>query len=322
MSSLIKSARRKWRLLGLWDSLRGVVKKGDPRRIFVGKFPGSGARVIRTAKNAPNRRQKVRPRKRALVARRKKVAGAAWNGARFALSASVTIFVVVSVGRYTHSSPRFLVSHVAVDGNVHITARDVITRSGIAEGQNIFDVNLGESAEAIREMPWVREARVRRLLPGRVYIEITEREPVALVPSNELLLMDETGKIVAAAYTSGVVDAPLITGGGLGPLSPGDVVRGEGMDEAIEVVRLIGSLGVTAYIGVSEINIDDPTNIVLIAKRSGANIFLGTGDMEGKLWRLTRVVRAIDKKGKDNTARLEKVDLRFGSTVPTRIGDG
>ncbi len=322
MSALIKSARKKWRLLGLWGSLRGVVKKGGPRRVFVGKFPGSGARVIRTAKNEPDRRQKVRPRKRALVARRKKVTGAAGYVTRLTLFVAAAAFVVVSVDRYMSSSPRFLVSHVAVDGNVHITARDVITRSGIAEGQNIFDVDLDESARAIEEIPWVREARVRRRLPGRVYIEITEREPVALVASSELLLMDETGKIVADAYTAGIVDAPLITGGDLGPLRPGDVARAEGMDEAIEVVRLVGSLGVTAYIGVSEINIDDPTNIVIVAKRSGANIYLGTGDMEGKLWRLTRVVRAIEERDSQGATRLEKVDLRFGSTVPTRIGDG
>jgi cell division protein FtsQ len=299
-----------------------MVKKGDPRRIFVGNFSGSGARVIHTAKNAPDRRQKVRPRKRVLVARRKKVAGAAGSVTRLALFVAAATFVAVSAYRYTRSSPRFLVSHIAVDGNVHITAREVIARSGIIEGQSVFEVDLDESAAAIGEIPWVREARVLRRLPGRVHIEIIEREPVALLPSKELLLMDETGKIVADAYSSGVVDAPLITGGALGPLKPGDVARAEGLDEAIEIVRLMGALGVAAHIGVSEINIADPTNITLVTKRSGANIYLGTGDMEGKLWRLTRVVRAINAKGSRKTARLEKVDLRFGSIVPTRIGDG
>lgn len=322
MSALIKSAKKRWRLPRLWDGLRGLLKRGDPRRIFVGKFLGGGARVIRTAQNQPHRRQRVRRRKRVLVARRRKVAGTAAACTRLALFVAIAAFVAIEIHGYMHSSPRFLVSHITVEGNVHVTAREVIARSTIAEGQNIFDVNLGKSAEAIREIPWVRDVLVRRHLPGRIYIEITERRPVALVPSEELLLVDETGRIVSVFYAAENVYAPFITARGLGPLKPGDVMRAEGTDEALEIIRLMDSMGVAADIDISEINIDDPMNIVLVARRSGASIFMGTGDMEGKLWRLTRVVRALEKKGSRKVERLEKVDLRFGAIVPTRIGDG
>jgi cell division protein FtsQ len=319
MNALIKSAKRKWELFGLLDSLRSLLHKGNPRRIFAGKFSRDGTRVIRTARNAPERRQKVNRRKRVLVARRQKVAGIVGTVVRLSLVAIAAGFIAVDVYGYMHSSPRFSVTHIAVEGNIHVTALEVIARSGIAEGQNIFDISLGESAEAIREIPWVLDARVRRHPPGQITIDINERTPVALVPAGELLLMDDTGRIVAGLNAAENVDAPFITSSKFGRLKPGDVVQTEGIAKALEIIRLMNSMGIAHDIVISEISIDDPRNIVLIAGRSGANIFLGNDDLEGKLWRLGKVVRAIGKNGGRKIADLKKMDLRFGAIVPTRI---
>jgi hypothetical protein len=73
---------------------------------------------------------------------------------------------------------------------------------------------------------------------------------------------------------------------------------------------------------ISEINLDDPKNIVMVASRSGANIYLGTGDLRGKLWRLAKVVEAVRDSDHLRLTGLEKVDLRFGSIVPTKIRGG
>jgi cell division protein FtsQ len=205
---------------------------------------------------------------------------------------------------------------------VHVTAREIIAQSGIAEGQNIFDVSLNESAMAIRRIPWVLDARVCRYPPGQINIDITERKAVALVPARELLLVDETGRIVAGFHNAENVDAPFITSKNFGPLKPGDVVKAEGIREALEIIRLTESMGVAKDIDISEINIDNPSSIVLIAGRSGANIYLGKGDLEGKLWRLTRVVRAIAKDKGGEITDIKKMDLRFGAIVPTRIEGG
>jgi len=322
MKALKKSAKKKWKLLGLVDALRGLLHRGDPRRIFIGKFSRSGARVIRTAGNQPQRRQKVRCRKRVLVAKRQKITRIAAAAARLSLLAVVAGLLAADVYGYMHSSPRFSIEHIAVDGNVHVTAREIIAQSGIAEGQNIFDIGLDESADAIRRIPWVLDARVRRYPPSQISIDITERVAVALVPARELLLVDETGRIVSGAHNAENVDAPCITSKNFGLLGPGDVVKTEGIGEALKIISLIKSVGVANDIDISEINIDDPSNIVLIAGRSGANIYLGKGDFEGKLWRLTRIVRAIAKNKGRKASDIKKMDLRFGAIVPTRIEGG
>jgi len=319
LTGLIKSTEKKWKPFGFVDSLRDLLQKGSPRRIFAGRFSRDGARVIRTAGNQPRRRQKVRRRKRVVVARRQKIASIAAAVARLLLLAFAAGFIAANVYGYMHSSPRFMIEHIAVDGNAHVTAREIIARSGVVEGQNIFDVNLDESAAAIREIPWVLDACVRRYPPGQISINIIEREAVALVPAGALYLMDETGRIVADLQTTESVNAPFITSENFDSIELGDVVQAEGVDTALEIIRLMNSMGVAKDISISEINIDDPSNVVLIAGRSGANINMGHDDLEGKLWRLTRVVRAIRKNSGQKALDLKKIDLRFGATVPTRI---
>jgi len=319
LTAFIKSKKKKWKPFGFVDSLRRLLQKGSPRRIFVGRFSRDGTRVIRTAGNQPRRRQKVRRRKRVVVARRQRIASVAAASARMLLLAVAVGFIAVNVYEYMHSSPRFLVEHIAVEGNVHVTAREIIAQSGIAEGQNIFDVNLEESAAAIRKIPWVLDARLGKYPPGEITIDITERDPVALVPAGGLFLMDKTGRIVADLPATESMNAPFITSENFGQIEPGDFVQTEGVGSALKIIRLMNAMGVENDITISEINISDPNNIVLIAGRSGANIYMGHNDLEGKLWRLTRVVRAIGKSSGQKSVDLKKIDLRFGAIVPTRI---
>jgi len=322
LNVLIKTARDKWNPLAAWAGLRSLLQRGDPRRIFVGKLSRDNTRVIQTARSAPQRRQKVSRRKRVLVARKKKVATAGVVVARFVLFGAAVSFLAVDVHGYMFSSPRFVITHIAVDGNVHVTARRIIAESGIAEGRNIFRVGLAESASAIRRIPWVLDARVRRRLPDEIHIEVIERRPVALVLSREIYFMDPTGKVVAGFDAAEGLDVPFITARDLGPLKPGDTVRTNGIADALEIVRLMDTAGVADEIPISEINIDDPANIVLIARQSGASIFFGSGDMDGKLWRLAKIAGAINQSERLDMADLEKVDLRFGAIVPVKIRGG
>jgi cell division protein FtsQ len=299
-----------------------MMKRGNPQRIFVGRFSNNRTRIIRTAKNAPRRHQRVRIRKRLVVARRKKVVGVVWAVVRLVLVVGGATLLVTDVYHYMHSSPRFAITHIDVRGNAHVTAREIIARSGIAENGNIFKADLEGSAEAVRQIPWVGEATVSRSFPGQVRIEVSERKPIALVPSSELFLMDESGKIIAPYVAAEKIDVPFITVSRLGSIRPGDVIEPPGLDDAVEVIRLMESMGVSDEIRISEINIDDPKNIIMIAGESGASIYLGVGDLKDKLWRLTKVVEAVKKSKRLKMAELERVDLRFGAIVPAKAGGG
>ena len=220
---------------------------------------------------------------------------------------------------YVESSQRFSIAHIAVKGNTRVTAIELIAKSGINEGESIFGFSLAGSASAIREIPWVCEARIARRFPNEVLIEITEREPVALVLSRGLFYIDGEGKVLEKFDSSERMDVPIVTAEHLPPLKAGDLMKTDGATDALEIIRAMNAMNVLEAIRISEINLDDPTNVLLIAEQSGANILMGSGDFRGKLWRLATVAEAINRNKKLQIANLERMDMRFETIVPVKF---
>jgi len=314
-----KTAKKTSQSFTGWASVRNVLEKGDPRRIFAGKFSSERSRVIRTAKNVPQRRQSVKRRKRVLMARKQRVIRAFVSTAKLLAFAGILAILVLDVRDYLYSSPRFSITHVAVTGNTHVTAREVIDKTGIAEGDNIFRVRLLDSVRMIEEIPWVWRARIEKALPNEIHIEVDERRPIAYVVSGALFLVDEEGKIVAESNPSEKFDAPIITAKNFADLTPGATLNMEGITDALKIVKLLNKTDLMKTIRISEINIDEAPNIHLVAEQSGASIVLGSEDFEAKLWRLAKVAEAIGRDNRLAFADLQKVDMRFESIVPAQF---
>ncbi|UCD56358.1 MAG: FtsQ-type POTRA domain-containing protein [Candidatus Hydrogenedentota bacterium] len=289
--------------------------------MFAGKLLGASARTIRTAKSSPRRLQKVKRRQRVLMARKKRVARAAASAVKLLLFGVAVAVLTVDVLDYLHSSPKFSIAHIAVNGNTHVTACEIIAKSGIVEEENIFGVNVRISAAAIREIPWMRDARIQRRFPDEIHIETVERRPVALVLLRELFYIDGEGKVLAKFDCSDGPDVPVITAKALAEAKPGDSISIEGITEALEIAQIINAMDASEKIRISEINVDDPSNILMIAEQSGANIFMGSGDLQGKLWRLAKIAEAIHQNKRFHTANLERIDMRFGAIIPAKFKD-
>lgn len=316
-----RRTRKKSKPLIIWDRLREILKRGDPRRIFVGRFSSEKTRIIQTATTSPKRRQRVKRRQRIMMARKKRLQSAGVSAAKLVLITVVLTLLAANVIDYLHTSPRFSITHIAVNGNMHVTARDIITHSGIAEGESLISVSLADSVAAIKEIPWIRDATIRREFPNRIFIDVTERIPIALVLSEDLFYVDDEGKVIARYEPLKNIDGPIVTAKALGRLDPGDTVKIKSFSDVLDLVQLMDTMGISRDICISEINIDDPSNILMIAEPSGTQIVLGTGDIKGKLWRLARVSHAINGKEHLRVANLEKIDMRFKGIVPARFGD-
>ena len=76
------------------------------------------------------------------------------------------------------TSPTFAIDTIAITGLTHAAESEVLNLSRLRIGENIFEIDLEETAIAIREHPWVEDARVERSLPRGVEIEVVEHVPV------------------------------------------------------------------------------------------------------------------------------------------------
>ncbi|RJP24804.1 MAG: FtsQ-type POTRA domain-containing protein [Candidatus Abyssobacteria bacterium SURF_5] len=316
----MSSRAQKRRVFPSLSRIRAFLHRRDHRPVFAGKFFSGGTKVIQTARNKPQRRQKVKPRQRIIVAKKQKIVRAVSLSLKIAVAGCAVAVLGMTVSRFVGSSSRFSIKHIGVTGNTHVTAQTIIQQSGLKEGENIFRSVLADAAASIARIPRVHSVVVRRKLPDEIHIEIKERRPAAILLADELLVLDHEKKIIERYDPAARIDLPILTGKQLAQYTVGDVIESDGIDGALHIIDLMNELGMAKSIGISEINIDDPDDILLIAEQSGATIHLGTGDYPGKLWRLKKVTEEIQRHGRLKLASLERVDMRFETIVPAKFG--
>ncbi len=78
-------------------------------------------------------------------------------------------------------NPQYKVRVVEVATDGVMTREEALEKTGIHEGLNIFSLNLDTAQRSLASIPEIKSARVERILPDTVAIEIEARRPVAWV---------------------------------------------------------------------------------------------------------------------------------------------
>src|SRR5262249_12624706 len=99
---------------------------------------------------------------------------AAWRAAADAALrtlAAAAVSAALSVGcwqawRWVVSAPLFALQQIHFAGLTHAREEDLIARSGLSLGENIFRADLSRAARSIQGHPWVAGVQIERRLPG------------------------------------------------------------------------------------------------------------------------------------------------------------
>jgi cell division protein FtsQ len=104
----------------------------------------------------------------------------------------------------------FRVRRVEIVGARFLQPSDILGRLHVDTLSSVWDP-AGPLEDRIASHPGVRSVRVRRRLPGTLLVEITERWPVALVPTpTGLVPIDERGAALPIDPARTAVDAPIV----------------------------------------------------------------------------------------------------------------
>ena len=111
--------------------------------------------------------------------------------------------------------PSLTVKQVHVSGNHFLTASMVSDATGVIEGTKIADIDLGAVRQAVEDLGWVEQARVARLLPDTIRVDIVERTPYALWQhEGALRLVDALGVEITQDRLNRFAALPLVVGAG------------------------------------------------------------------------------------------------------------
>jgi len=191
----------------------------------------------------------------------------------------------------------FHVTAVEITGNSRVTEPEIRRVVGLDGPEvSVFSIDPHVAEERLELLPWIREARVERLLPNRVRVRVEEREIGGLVMLDQLYVADAQGVPFKPIGAEADLDRAIVTGVGddLGALTEEDFAQ---IRAAFALMAQYDKLGLGAWDPLSEVQSDRLAGYTLVTERRSVRVFLGEGQLEERLSRLKEVYAELDSRG-------------------------
>jgi cell division protein FtsQ len=214
---------------------------------------------------------------------------------------------------WVRSHPYFAVTEILVTPTTRVHPGALLEWVGLASGISIWSIDPAALAARLEAYPWVRRASVRRELPRRLVLRVTEREPAAILLLDKLYYVDRTGTVFACLGAHDRLDVPFVTGieaavlGGERPY-PRRAVR-----QALKLLALIRAAGLPFH--VSEVHIERGQGITVFPVAPPVALGFGWGRYPAKLARLGQVLGAF--AGRE--AQIREIDLSYETQAVIRL---
>jgi cell division protein FtsQ len=109
----------------------------------------------------------------------------------------------------------FRLTSLKINGASPIAAADIAQATGLSKDTPTLSIDLAALRDRVRQVGWVQEATVTRLLPATIVVNVKARNPVAVWQSNGIMqVVDSTGKVIPEASPDRFPDLPLLVGVG------------------------------------------------------------------------------------------------------------
>jgi len=109
----------------------------------------------------------------------------------------------------------FRITSVAISGRKQLTQDEVLAVGGVNGRPSLLFLDAATARDKLKADPWIADATVQKLYPGRLQIDITERKPFALWQENgRVSVIAEDGTVLEPYVARRFVSLPLVVGKG------------------------------------------------------------------------------------------------------------
>jgi cell division protein FtsQ len=209
------------------------------------------------------------------------------------------------------------VKRVTVEGNRIVETAEIMQLVNIKKNVQLEEIDLTAVRSSILSHYFIKDATVERDLPATLKISVTERAPLAIINSAQILYLDEDGVVLPHSISKQLFDLPVLTGVPAGiALTPGTAIKDDDVRKALEILTTSKIVSKELYHLISEVRLRNGGDIVLYAAEWGVPIIFGRGEVASKLVRLEAFWdNVVRERGSEN---LQYVDLRFDEQVVVR----
>lgn len=119
------------------------------------------------------------------------------------------------------NSVGFRISEIALTGEHELGRQKVLAIAGITGRSSLLFLDPAQTRKRLTANPWISEATVLKLYPGRLRIEVKERKPFALWQKDgNVYLIAEDGTVLEAFVPQRFAALPLVVGAGAEHAAP------------------------------------------------------------------------------------------------------
>jgi cell division septal protein FtsQ len=199
----------------------------------------------------------------------------------------------------------------------------VVSYLDLHRGQNLLSLDLGEFCRKLEQLPMVDRAEVGRELPGRLFIRITERVPIANISygtGSARYQIDRQGVVMnleafakdSEDFQQRIQALPTITGAKVADLRIGRTASSPEVTQALALIQQIDKAELRCDLDVEEINVCK-RGMLQVRTAEGVLLKIGLSSMRRQLSRLATILQ----DARQNALRIATVDLTVaGNDVP------
>ena len=234
----------------------------------------------------------------------------------------VIILLCISLGSVVYvtldfllRSPKFDLAIREIRGLRNVPENQILMKLRAVEDQNknVISMNLDEIRRSLELIPWIRSAVVRRVLPDKLIIEVTERVPIAFARvDHATFLVDDQGVLLESdSEYPHEFDFPVITGLEAG-VEPEVLVRNKKRVTLFQkLIQALDGNGAGLSKDLSEVRLQDPGSLAVLLNDDSVLVILGAEQLDQRFRRYLGMSSQIKQK----CPQVDTVDLRFQDQV-------
>lgn len=233
------------------------------------------------------------------------------SSASWIVGAVLLAILAVAGGLYWNST--LTVSDVRYSGLHYLEEKEVKDQTDIPTGVSPDSLSFRDIISDIEQIPFVDQARINVEPSGKLHIQITEREPIALlVDDNAKVYVDKDG-LRLPRIMGKAADVPLLYGFETEPME--DTLSSDAFKKTRDFLVSMRKKSVSDAT-ISELVWTKDEGVVALTNENGVKLIFGNEDFESRLDNWEAFYREIIKtKG---MAAMRSVDMRFRGQIVTR----
>jgi cell division septal protein FtsQ len=220
-----------------------------------------------------------------------------------ALPAGLAAFVL--------TAPPFELREIAVEGAADRVPEPWV-RAALRplEGRNLMILSLADVEGILRSNPWVESVEIAKEPPHRLRVELTQRQPVALLLSaGRLAFADASGRAIMPVSSRGELESARKRG--LLVVSFVHPMREGGMKDVLDVAAAIGKVQADWSAKLSQIEVLGEDDYRLTTDALPFRLLVSRGGVGPKAEKLLQLLPELQQRYE----KIEAVDLRFSRRI-------